>query len=122
MLKQTLLLILLITAVSCGEQENNNEQIYGSWKAISWTVAGIENLDESSNVSFQFNDDDTYTGKANELTQEEGIYRLSGTRLYTTEEGKLEKMIKVELSGADTLTMFMNRSGTSETMILVKTE
>lgn len=120
MLKQTLLFILLIVAVSCGETENNNSQIYGNWKAISWTSAGMETLDESSNVTFQFNNDETYFAKSGEVTSEEGIYRLTGTKLYTTAKGQIEKMVEAELSGTDTLTMNMNRSGTSETMILVR--
>lgn len=122
MLKQIVLSILIIATVSCGETENNNDQIYGNWEAISWTSAGMETLDETSNVTFQFNDDDTYAAKSGETTQEEGIYRLEGTKLYTTEEGKMQKMVEVKLSSTDTLTMNMNRSGTSETMILVKSE
>lgn len=122
MLKQIVLLILILTAVSCGETENNNDQIYGNWQAISWTAAGMETLDEGSSVTFQFNDDDTYAAKSGETLQEEGIYRLSGTKLYTTAKGKIEKLVEVELSGTDTLTMNMNRSGTAETMILVKSE
>lgn len=122
MLKQILLFVLLIGAVSCGETENNNDQLYGHWQTISWTTAGVETLGDDANIAFQFNDDDTYTLKADEALQEEGVYRLSGTKLYTTAEGKIEKMVEVQLSGTDTLTMDMNRSGTAETMILVKGE
>ena len=122
MLKQFVLLVALIAAVSCGETENNNEQIHGNWHAISWTAAGIETLEQGASVTFEFNDDDTYAAKSGATMQEEGIYRLSGTKLYTTAKGQIEKMVEVELSGTDTLMMNMNRSGTAETMILVKSE
>lgn len=120
MLKEILLILSIVAFVGCGEQQNNNEAIHGNWKAISWEASGIETLEEGTNVEFQFNDDDTYAATLGQTTSEKGIYRLDGTKLYTTAEGQIEKMVETELSSSDTLTIFMNRSGTSETMILLK--
>lgn len=122
MKKLLFLSILMAGFVSCEPGENDNEQIHGIWEAISWTRADAETLDESTIVTFEFKVDDTYEAIANEVTQEAGIYRLEGSNLYTTQTGKAEKMINLELPSLDTMVMNMNRSGTKEMIKLVKTE
>ena len=104
---------------SCQPMENNNEDIHGKWQAISWEVAGIENLGEGANVLFEFKVDDNYTASFGS-SAESGIYRLERTKLYTTAEGKIEKLVKIELASIDTMKMNMNRQGTAEVMTLVR--
>lgn len=122
-MKRLLFLSLLIIGLgtSCQLAENNNEDVFGSWKAISWEAAGIETLGEDANVTFTFNEDDTYVASSGS-SSEKGTYRLMETNLYTNAEGQVEKMVEIKLPSIDTMIMNMNRAGTEETMILVKNQ
>lgn len=120
--------LLLFTAVlsiftlfSCESTENNNEQIYGKWQAISWEVDGVENLGEGANVTFVFNEDETYTASSGS-SEEAGSYRLTENNLYTTAKGQIQKLVQINLPSTDTMMMNMNRAGTPEMMTLVRNQ
>ena len=117
------LLALAILCLFVGTQCKNDEKkplLFGKWQAISWKVNGTEsNREDSATVQFEFNADDTYKAQYGSQT-ESGTWRLSGDKLYTIGENKIEKAVKLASLTADTIVMDMNRVGTAETLTLVK--
>jgi Lipocalin-like domain len=102
------------------QKEDKKPLLFGKWQAISWKVNGTEsNREDSAAVQFEFNADDTYKAQYGSQT-ESGTYRLSGDKLYTIGENKIEKAVKLATLKADTIVMDMNRVGTAETLTLVK--
>lgn len=112
------LLMPLLFLFACTDN-GSDAQITGDWQGVSWIVNGATSDRDASQVTFSFEPSGTYTGAFG--TQEEaGAYRVEGNKLYTHAEGQAEKMVEVALSGTDTLRMLMNRSGTPETLVLVR--
>ncbi len=101
---------------SCGNELA--DQLTGSWKGISWTVEGREKPSPEK-VQFIFNSDDTYQASYGGES-EQGTFRVFGRNLYTTAEGKLEKLVKFDFDEDLNLVFNMNRVGTSERIILQK--
>lgn len=101
---------------NCGEELA--DELVGTWNSISWTVEGAEKADKVP-VQFKFNGDKTYAAKYGSKV-EKGTFRVFGRNLYTTEEGKLEKLVKFDFDEDLNLVFAMNRVGTSEQMVLQK--
>ena len=70
-------------------------------------------------VPFQFNEDDTYSVSWG-AKKEAGVYSLRRDKLYSTETGKLEKVVQIEMPTPETLVLLMNRQGDHERLTLVK--
>jgi len=111
-----LFLALSATQFSCGA--DLADELVGTWNAISWTVEGNEKAD-SNDVQFIFNADKTYKARFS-IDSEEGTYRVFGRNLYTTANGKLEKLVKFDFDEDLNLVFAMNRVGTSERIVLRK--
>ncbi len=94
-------------------------QLLGNWQGISWIVDGQESGRNAGEVLFLFENTGIYEGAWGEK-MEKGVFELKGDKLYTTEEGKLKKMVEISFSGVDTLVFQMNRMGTDEQLILVR--
>jgi hypothetical protein len=101
---------------SCGDELA--DQLVGNWRGISWTVEGKEKSDPGK-VQFVFNSDDTYQASYGGES-EQGTYRVFGRNLYTTAEGKLEKLVKFDFDENLNLIFAMNRMGTAESIVLQK--
>ena len=119
-MKKALLILLpmLLTLVSC-QQEDKKPLLVGAWQGVSWKVNGKESGRDFKTIHFDFKMDDTYSAGF-EGQSEKGVYRLSGDKLYTTGENKIEKMVKLSTFTADTIVMDMNRAGESEALVLAK--
>jgi Lipocalin-like domain len=113
-----LLLPLLLMLSNC-KQDDKKPLLIGKWQAVSWKLNGKESGRDFKSVNFEFKMDDTYAA-AYGGQAEKGTFRLSGDKLYTTGENKIEKMVKLSTFTADTLVMDMNRAGESEALILAK--
>jgi hypothetical protein len=111
--------VLIVGLMSCEPEGNDNMLIHGTWNGVSWEIAGIEQMGENSEMMFVFNEDSTYSAGTG-AQMEKGVYLYKNERLYTTAEGKIEKMVGVTLPSSDTIIMNMNRVGTAETITLVK--
>ncbi len=118
-MRSILTLFAIATAIlltSCGDELS--DQLVGTWVGISWTVEGKEKPNPDK-VKFVFNTDKTY--QANYGTGgETGTFRVFGRNLYTTAEGKLEKLVKFDFDEDLNLIFAMNRVGTSEQIVLQK--
>lgn len=98
----------------------DNPKIYGTWEVVSWEVNGKDSGRSVEAITFQFNEDDTYSISGG-TQKEEGIYSLRGDKLYSTENGdKLEKVVQVSMPNPETLVFLMNRVGDDERLILEK--
>ncbi len=113
-----LLSFFLLSIFAC-TPESNNQKVVGNWQGASWKVKGEESGRNAADVLFEFNADNTYFAAFGQQ-KEEGTFRLVENKLYTTAEGKAEKMVQVSLYSIDTLVMDMNRVGILEQLILVK--
>jgi hypothetical protein len=111
--------LLFLFLISCSTDNTQNELLYGNWQAISWTVDGQESGRNVSTVSFEFKADNVYSASFGQQ-KEEGTFRLQNDKLYTTAQGKVEKMVSLPKISNDTIIMDMNRQGEAEQLTLVR--
>lgn len=104
---------------SCKEDDSKKNLLIGKWKGVSWKVNGKESGRDFGSIKFEFQMGDLYTASYGGQV-EKGSFRLSGDKLYTIAENKIEKMVKLASLKADTLIMDMNRAGESEQLTLIK--
>jgi len=117
---KNLLIILCSTLLLIACQEDKTPFLIGTWKGVSWSVQGKDSGRNAPNARFEFKNDNTYTA-AFEGSKEAGTFRLRfDNKLFTTEDGKIEKSVLLSKITADTIVMDMNRVGDSEQLILVK--
>jgi len=115
------ILILVFTTlffVSCANSDQY-EKMNGNWVCSSWITESDGSDGCNDNVHFSFNMDKTYNSQFN-ATKEAGTYYLVGNVLYVTPEGKKEFGVELKRLDVDTMTILMNRSGSAETLTLVK--
>ena len=118
-MKNLFSLLFLLLLFSCGNDGPENSALLGKWKGITWKVDGKDSGRNAGKVVFEFLPSGTYSASFGSQT-EKGNFKTKGNKLYTTAEGKVEKMVKVILSSPDTLLMDMNRVGTPEVLTLVR--
>ena len=105
---------------ACETAVYNHEDLIGAWKGAGWTLEDGESRPVEG-LTFTFYETGSYEAGYG-AGSENGTFRLEGDKLYTTEEGKLEKMVKIVQLTPDTLAFEMNRMGTLEKMVLVRGE
>lgn len=120
-MKNLLIVLTLAFCIVACKLDDKTPLLIGQWQGISWKVNGVASDRNAKAVKFQFNADKTYS-TSYENESEHGIFRLNFGNLYTTGENKIEKMVKLSTLTADTIVMDMNRAGTAEEIILVKTK
>ena len=118
-MKNLVFVICVSLFVIACKLDDRTPLLIGEWKGISWKVNGAESDRNASAVKFKFNSDKTYSTSF-ENESEKGSFRLTGDKLYTTGDNKIEKMVKLASLSSDTMVMDMNRAGIAEQMILVK--
>jgi Lipocalin-like domain len=119
-MKKVFLILIVIGFVFANcKQDDKKPLLIGKWQGVSWKVNGKEADRNVKSVRFEFNTNDSYATSFDGQS-EKGVFRLSGDKLYTTGENKIEKMVKLSSLTADTIVMNMNRAGESEVMTLVK--
>lgn len=113
----TLTALLLLILMACTNEKET--MLVGTWEAVSWIVDGQESNRHYQNVKMNFSENGEYSAVWGERT-EKGVFEVRDNNLYTTEEGKMKKMVAIHFSGPDTLLIEMNRQGTQEHMVLLK--
>jgi hypothetical protein len=113
-----LLFALVLFAASCKENDKN-PALLGQWKGTEWLIFDKPSGMDASNVTFEFKDDGTYTAQLGETLQT-GVWRTKADKLFTTEKGKQEIMVKLIRADGEELTFEMNRGGQKETLKLMK--
>ena len=123
MLNKTLFFTLLLAAAlaSCQKTNDKNPALLGQWQGENWMVFDKPSGNDATQVHFEFKEDGTYNAQFGQQNQE-GIWRTEKDKLYTTETGKQEIMVKLlKADGAD-LNFEMNRGGQKETLEMKKAE
>lgn len=123
MKNKSLLQLLFLTAVSfllnCKQANDRNPALVGKWQGAEWLIFDQPSGMDAAQVFFEFRPDGTYAADFGKQHLQ-GTWRTEKDKLYTTEEGKKEIMVKLLKTDAATLEFEMNRGGQKETLKLVK--
>lgn len=104
--------------VSC-KANDKNPMLIGKWKGTEWLVMDQPANADANMLSFEFKDDGTYTAGFGSQTQA-GVWRTQVDKLFTTEKGKQEIMVKILRADGQSLEFEMNRGGQKEIIKLEK--
>ena len=116
----TLTIVLTIATLSaCQRVNDKNPALLGQWQGTEWLVFDKPSEMDAAQVLFEFKEDGTYTASFGNQTQN-GTWRTDNDKLYTTENGKREIMVKILKADGTALDFEMNRGGQEETLKLVK--
>lgn len=118
-----LLFIVLSSCIfytSCIDSKNN-KLIIGKWQASQWLGDANTTARNAEGTSFQFDENGKYLYEYNR-SLENGTYKVENNMLFTKSEGMQEIMVKIAKLTSDSLVFEMNRSGTAETLILLKSK
>lgn len=112
-------LFLLLT--QCKTVNDKNPMLIGSWEGVEWLVEGQPSGQDATQVGFEFLENGAYSARFG-ADQQSGVWRTDGNKLYTTEQGKKEIMVKILQLDAQVLQFEMNRGGQQETLKLAKVQ
>lgn len=109
---------LSISLFAC-QQAIDKKMLLGEWKGAQWLIEGQTADYDATSTFFSFQDVGTYTYRYTDM-EEKGTYYINANELFTTPDGGIKMMVKIEKLTSDSLVMNMNRGGTSETLTLVR--
>jgi len=93
--------------------------LLGEWTGAQWLIEGQTADYDATSTFFSFQDGGSYTYRYTDM-EEKGTYYINRNELFTTPDGGIKMMVKIEKLTSDSLVMNMNRGGTSETLTLVR--
>jgi Lipocalin-like domain len=111
-------LALVLSFIAC-QPAIDKKMLVGEWKGAQWLIEGQTADYDASSTFFSFQDGGTYTYRYTDM-EEKGTYYLNANELFTTPDGGVKMMVKIEKLTSDSLVMNMNRGGTSETLTLIR--
>ena len=94
--------LVLVSIMGCSVWNNTEEQLKGSWQAVSLTEGKDTFAYDLSQVRLKFMDDLKYSFQGNLHNQEAGKYNVLGKMLYTTDtlpvvpKEKVVEILKME--------------------------
>lgn len=107
--------LLLIAIAGCQKANDKNPALLGKWQGTEWLVFDAGSDMDATQVEFEFRDDGTFTAQFGDQ-KKQGTWRTSGDKLYTTETGMQEIMVKLLKANGSNLDFEMNRGGRKETL------
>ncbi len=110
-------LVLLLT--NCQKVNDKNPALLGKWQGAEWLIMDKPSGMDASKVHFEFNEDGSYAAQFGNQNQT-GVWRTEKDKLYTTESGKQEIMVKLLKIEPTSLDFEMNRGGQKEILKLNK--
>ena len=114
-----LTLFIAVALAACQKTNDKNPALLGQWQGKEWLIFDKPSDIDASQVLFDFKDDGTYTARFGNQNQT-GTWRTEKDKLYTTETGKKEIMVKLLKADGTSLDFEMNRGGQKETLKLLK--
>ena len=113
-----ILLLISITCTSCFDAKKK-KIILGEWVGVEW-VSGTSPIPvDPEDAMFTFHENGEYSLQF-EGNIEKGKYAYANNQLFTTPEGGIRMMVKIEKLTDDTLIFNMNRGGQAEKLTLVR--
>ncbi|MCB9354783.1 MAG: lipocalin family protein [Saprospiraceae bacterium] len=103
----------------CQAPEEHNPLVVGDWQGTEWLIFDKSSGMDASQVHFGFQEDGRYSAQFGNQ-QQQGVWRTERDKLYTTEDGKKEIMVKILQLDSLRLVFEMNRGGQKETLKLEK--
>lgn len=117
------LLIFILAAVTglvaCQKTNDKNPALLGQWQGTEWLIFDKPSDIDAAQVQFEFKEDGSYSAQFGKQNQA-GTWRTEKDKLYTTETGKQEIMVKLLKADGAALDFEMNRGGQKETLKMVK--
>jgi hypothetical protein len=110
---------LLLFTAACQKTNDKNPLLLGKWQGTEWLIFDKPSGLDAAQVAFEFKEDGTYAARFGDQNQK-GAWRTEKDKLYTTEEGKQEIMVKILKLNTENLEFEMNRGGQKETLKLAK--
>ena len=93
--------------------------IHGEWKGTEWLIEGQTGDYDATSALFTFDEKGKYSFNY-AGSGETGKYHISNNELFTTPDGGIQMMVKIQKLTADSLVMQMNRGGTAEKLTLLR--
>ncbi len=118
-MKIKLLILFVVALAACQRVNDKNPALLGQWQGTEWLIFDKPSEMDAAQVLFEFKEDGTYTASFGNQTQN-GTWRTDNDKLYTTENGKREIMVKILKADGSALDFEMNRGGQEETLKLIK--
>ena len=119
-MKYTILFFALsLLLVNCQKTNDKNPMLLGKWQGENWLVFDKPSGNDASQVHFEFKEDGSYNAQFGQQNQT-GTWRTEKDKLYTTETGKQEIMVKLLRYDGAQLNFEMNRGGQKETLEMKK--
>lgn len=116
----TLTISLTIVALAaCQRANDKNPALLGQWQGTEWLIFDKPSGMDATQVRFEFREDGTFTADFGDQ-KKQGTWRTDKDKLYTTETGMQEIMVKLLKADGANLDFEMNRGGQKETLKLVK--
>ena len=112
-------LALMFSAAACQKTNDKNPALIGQWQGVEWLIQDKPSDIDATRVRFEFREDGTYAAEFG-AQQQSGVWRTEKDKLYTTETGKKEIMVKLLLADGQKLDFEMNRGGQKEILKLSK--
>lgn len=105
--------------MACQKTNDKNPVLFGQWQGTEWLIMDRPGGMDAAQVSFEFKENGNYSAAFGNQTQN-GTWRTDKDKLYTTETGKKEIMVKLLKADGQVLEFEMNRSGQKEILKLAK--
>lgn len=111
--------LALVAITACQKANDKNPALLGKWQGTEWLIMDKPSGMDATQVSFEFKEDGMYSAQFGTQKQA-GIWRTENDKLYTTETGKKEILVKLLKYDGAALDFEMNRGGQKEILKLVK--
>jgi hypothetical protein len=118
-MKFKLLAFALLALASCQKANDKNPALLGKWQGTEWLIMDKPSGINAAQVSFEFKEDGTYAAQFADQNQS-GTWRSEKDKLYTTQTGKQEILVKLLKADGASLDFEMNRGGQKEILKLIK--
>ncbi len=112
---------LLVALAACQKANDKNPALLGKWQGTEWLISNTGSDLDATRVQFEFRDDGTFSAEFGDQ-KKQGTWRTQGDKLYTTETGMQEIMVKLLKADGTNLDFEMNRSGQKEVLKFKKSE
>lgn len=113
------LVLFLGAFAACQKANDKNPALIGNWEGTEWLIMDKPSGMDATQVHFEFKEDGSYSAQFGEQKQS-GVWRTEKDKLYTTETGKKEILVKLLKYDGASLDFEMNRGGQKEILKMVK--